>query len=116
MNGTTIGGFVVGVVVGVAVGFFVFGDTGGDRGEWPDIPCPEGAQVSASDVLDEITNLAMQVNPPTQNSQACAVMAQQKKMASPPDVAQACAQLMQAADAARGAQWAACKGLLDELD
>ena len=117
MDGKTIGALIVGVILGVVVGFFVWGSTTDDtRGEWPDVPCPSGAQTTANDLLDQITQRAMAVNPPTATSQACAVMAQQKKMAMPADTAAACAQVEQALAAAGSANWAQCKDFLDELE
>jgi hypothetical protein len=118
MDGKTIGAFIVGAVIGVAVGFFVFSGAGveGERGEWPDIPCPEGASTTAMELLDQITSLAMGVAPPTPDTQACAVMAQQAKMAQPADTTMACRAVERALAAAQSGDWVACKNHLDDVD
>lgn len=124
MNSKTIGAVLLGIAVGVGVGFLVWHDEGTGatppvkRGEWPNVPCPLGADppTMAFQICDQITDLAMAVQPVTEDSQYCAVKAQAVKSATPLDEVGAAEHLNLAHEAAKVNDWVQCKRELDTID
>lgn len=123
MNSKTIGALVAGLVIGLAGGYLLWkGDdkptAPAPRGEWPMVPCPPGGNPPGMVVqaLDEITQLAMAVQPLTQVTQYCAVKAQGLKCATPADEAAASQHVHTARMSARNGDWEGCRRELDMVE
>jgi len=116
---------VVGVAIGLAAGYYLWADHGTKeppppptRGEWPNVPCPPSGNPpgTALQACDEITNLAMAVQPVNPDSQYCAVKAQSVKSATPLDETMASQHVHNARMAARSGDWLGCRRELDEIE
>jgi hypothetical protein len=114
----------VGLLVGLAVGYFLWAEHGTKttppptRGEWPNVPCPPSGDPPGTvlTVCDEISNLAMAVQPLNPDSQYCAVKAQSVKSATPADEIMASQHVHNARMAARSGDWVGCRRELDGVD
>ncbi len=113
---------LIGIAIGLAAGYAAWHtDTPAPpatRGEWPNVPCPPVGppQGTAAMACDQITSLAMAVQPATVDSQYCAVKAQSAKSATPSNESTASQHVHNARLKAQAGDWVACRTELDMVE
>jgi len=113
---------LIGLVVGLAAGYVAWHQEKPapppTRGEWPMVPCPPTGppQGTAAMACDQITQLAMAVQPATVDSQYCAVTAQSVKSRTPSDESVASQHVHNARLKAQAGDWTACRTELDMVE